>query len=356
MTQTLCYFIGSKNVHFNVEQAVLNEGQMLSDAFNLELLTTAPLEFKEEAEQYFDIYGAQESCSRRGELKIIAQSVRRASPSAFLQVTDAPVHGNIAGAAARLTDAKFVYRYNGDAFYFYKVNSGWKKGAHFARNNLAGRLPLELADECIVMGENGRQRLTRRGVSRDQITVLPPVIDRTRFELDESDSDDILEKFEIPLEKSIVLFVGRLIPTKGIHTLESIIPQLLDVREDLHFVLAGHRDQSLSIPDSYAESVTLTGPVSPNEIPALFHAADVLVHPSLSEGVPRVLLEALLTGTPVIAREVGDVSAVTDNLFESEDELVEMVLNFEDLLVDDAKQFCLENAQSKYTSFWEAVL
>jgi glycosyltransferase involved in cell wall biosynthesis len=43
------------------------------------------------------------------------------------------------------------------------------------------------------------------------------------------------------------------------------------------------------------------------DIPALLSASDVLVHSSLREGLPRVVLEALAIGTPVVATAVGGV-------------------------------------------------
>ena len=51
------------------------------------------------------------------------------------------------------------------------------------------------------------------------------------------------------------------------------------------------------------------------DIPSVLSASDVLVHSSLREGLPRVVLEALAVGTPVVATAVGGVpDAVTDGV------------------------------------------
>lgn len=51
-------------------------------------------------------------------------------------------------------------------------------------------------------------------------------------------------------------------------------------------------------------SVVLTGPVPDSEMPALFRAADVLVFPSLREGFGLAVLEAMASGTPVVASNI----------------------------------------------------
>jgi glycosyltransferase involved in cell wall biosynthesis len=51
-----------------------------------------------------------------------------------------------------------------------------------------------------------------------------------------------------------------------------------------------------------------TGETCPQADPAHYQAASLLVHPSRSEGLPCVLVEALLSGCPVIATDVGGIS------------------------------------------------
>lgn len=51
-------------------------------------------------------------------------------------------------------------------------------------------------------------------------------------------------------------------------------------------------------------AVIFTGLVPPERIPALIRAMDVLAHPSLREGLPRVVVQAMLLATPVVATDI----------------------------------------------------
>lgn len=56
--------------------------------------------------------------------------------------------------------------------------------------------------------------------------------------------------------------------------------------------------------------VRFVGQVGRDELFALLDTADIMCHPSLGEGTPKVLLEAMARGVPVIATDVGGVSSV----------------------------------------------
>jgi glycosyltransferase involved in cell wall biosynthesis len=144
------------------------------------------------------------------------------------------------------------------------------------------------------------------------------------------------------------LFVGRLSRRKGKETLERTLPELLEKRPDLEFVFVGKQPEPLDISAVYNEQIRTVGPVLPSEIPRYYRDADFLIHPSLIEGLPRVVLEALASRTPPIARNVGDVSYATENTFSTDDEFVEKVCKFECLRVDSVEPFLYETVEAKY--------
>jgi colanic acid/amylovoran biosynthesis glycosyltransferase len=64
-----------------------------------------------------------------------------------------------------------------------------------------------------------------------------------------------------------------------------------------------------------ADAVCLHGGVAPDELRGHLHRADVLLHASLSEGLPNVVLEAMACGLPVVVTDCGGIrEAVTDGV------------------------------------------
>ena len=103
-------------------------------------------------------------------------------------------------------------------------------------------------------------------------------------------------------EHKRVLFVGRLVDNKGIH----FFPQILDAIPDTWtFTTIG--DGPLAKDVAALGRIDARGKLSHADTLALFAASDILVLPTLAEGMPRAVLEASCCGVPSIAFGVGDV-------------------------------------------------
>lgn len=278
--------------------------------------------------------------------KSLIRYAEESDPDVLVQITDPPVHGTIVGYVGKVTNTPAVYRYSGDRFYEYRVARGWSRLTEFVIGGVVGRLPLALADQFIALGPVGRRRLIARGVAPTDITILPPTIDIEPFETATPTSLDI------PPDRHVALFVGRMSYRKGRQSLEAVIPRVLSEREDIQFVCVGSSDVDLDVPAGCQTNITLTGRVPPDIVPRYMRAADVLIHPSLTDGIPRVVLESLAAGTPVLARAVGDVASVTDNTFQTDEELVRKLLQFEELSLDSVAAFTRAEAGEGYRQFF----
>jgi glycosyltransferase involved in cell wall biosynthesis len=107
------------------------------------------------------------------------------------------------------------------------------------------------------------------------------------------------------------LFVGRYEWRKGIDSLHRVLKKLIEANEknwDIHFV--GDIPKEVQIA---SDRIFYHGMVrSANEIAVHYQAADVLICPSYSEGMPTVILEAMACGLAVIATDVGATSELVD--------------------------------------------
>jgi glycosyltransferase involved in cell wall biosynthesis len=116
-----------------------------------------------------------------------------------------------------------------------------------------------------------------------------------------------------------IVYAGVLIPRKGVHHLLDAFAQLDHATAQLYLV--GHpenavyaealRQQASEL--KISERVHFVGGVSQQELADYFAKARVMVLPSLSEGLGRVVVEAMLLGIPVIGSRVGGIpDMVTD--------------------------------------------
>lgn len=125
--------------------------------------------------------------------------------------------------------------------------------------------------------------------------------------------------------KLILLFVGRLVAKKGMDSLIRAIAKLPDdhrKRIDLWVVGDGierARLESLAKDLRVEGNVFFYGKVPNKQLPAYYAAADIFVAPSVidsdgdTEGQGVILLEAMASGTPVIASDIGGIGEVIDN-------------------------------------------
>ncbi len=123
----------------------------------------------------------------------------------------------------------------------------------------------------------------------------------------------VREKFSVPDNTPLLVGVGRLDDQKNFKDLIAAADLMNRQGLKFHLIIAGegpHRQAlELAISEAgLADKVQLPGVV--NSIPELFMAADLLVFPSLWEGLPLVLLEAMAAGLPTVGNRIDGLSEV----------------------------------------------
>lgn len=165
-------------------------------------------------------------------------------------------------------------------------------------------------DKIIVVSALLRDQLVDRGISRQQLTVIPPGL--ALATLDRAVAAARREEFALPAGP-IVTFVGRLVPGKGVDLLLRAGQQLLARNKPVTFVIVGDGPARRHL-EVLADGLGLAGSVhflgQRDDAVRIMAVSDLVVLPSRHEGSPLVMLEAMAVGQPVVATDVGGIAAM----------------------------------------------
>ena len=164
--------------------------------------------------------------------------------------------------------------------------------------------------EIIAVSETLKNIIVKMGISPDKIKVIPMGFDSTKFK--PLDTLETRKNMGLPQNSKILLFVGNLIEVKGLPYLINAMWYVSQERQDIVLFIVGDGDkkkdvQSLIHRRGLEKYVKLIGQRPFLEIPMWVNSADALVLPSLNEGTPTILLEALACGKPFVASMVGGI-------------------------------------------------
>lgn len=190
--------------------------------------------------------------------------------------------------------------------------SGWE-GVKLSVYDSLGRLTLRwLADRIIAVSTQTARRLEESGCDPATVVSLPNGIDLHQVRPARS-RDEIRRALGLEPGAPVIGTVGRLAPVKGQTCLLEAARMLLDWQPAARFLIVGdgpQRDHLIGIATRLGIESACCFTGARTDIYDLMSAMDVFVLPSLDEGLPMALLEAMAIGTPVVATSVGGVPDV----------------------------------------------
>lgn len=186
--------------------------------------------------------------------------------------------------------------------------------AHTLKVRIYEKLAMMTMKSCnhvIAVSHKMKQELDIKLAPFKRITVVENMLSLTNAAKIRSERTSI-----VPTDKIKLLFVGRLSPEKGLLPfLESLSSS--PVKDTFHLTVLGDGVERSLVENFISDhkmqnQVTLRGFVS--DPSNFFVESDILIMPSLREGLPMTLIEALASGVPVLANNVGAIaSMVTHN-------------------------------------------
>jgi len=163
------------------------------------------------------------------------------------------------------------------------------------------RISVGSASHVIAVSEVLRKELLAFGVDPPGVTTIHNGVDPALFPAvyDETGGHKIL-------------WVGRMTEEKGVEFLIRAMKKITTVYGDALLRLVGDGPEKEKLEELTAElglakSISFVGRKDQREMTRFYSACDLVVLPSLSEGLPMVLLEAMASGKPVVASRVGGI-------------------------------------------------
>ncbi|WP_017651540.1 glycosyltransferase family 4 protein [Fortiea contorta] len=175
---------------------------------------------------------------------------------------------------------------------------------------------LETADRIVATSPQEQEHMRSLVSTKGNIDIIPCGTDIRRF--GSAEREAARTELGIKPEEKLVLYVGRFDPRKGIETVvRAVRESQFFESQNLKLIIGGgstpgnsdgdERDRIEGIINELGltEFVSLPGRLSQDVLPTYYAAADVCVVPSHYEPFGLVAIEAMASGTPVIASDVG---------------------------------------------------
>lgn len=154
----------------------------------------------------------------------------------------------------------------------------------------------------IAVSPQIKDNLIEVGVDSGKIIIKPNAVDLTHFY--PRDQKQMRIKYGLPLEKKLIIFVGRFVHDKGpLRVLEAI-----EQRDDVGIIFVG-KDGDIPVSDK----IVFKNKVNTALVPELLSAADLFVLPTLHEGSCNAIIEAMACGLPIVSSDIPEIRFQCDS-------------------------------------------
>jgi glycosyltransferase involved in cell wall biosynthesis len=232
------------------------------------------------------------------------------------------------------------------------VHNWIRTGAKLRAYSLLDKLFLRYFDFVFAVSEELRREITASGVPGSRVLLIPNGINVRKYRAASALAAQKRRELDIKPGDQVIGTVGRLSGEKGHRFLIEAAGALSEEFPLLKFLFVGDgplrsRLEAQALEAGLGGRVIFAG--ERRDIPELLALMDIFVLPSLTEGLPMALLEAMAAGKPVVATGVGFVTGLLSDaqsgILVSAGDARELELAVKDLLADGAKaRLYAENA------------
>ncbi len=168
--------------------------------------------------------------------------------------------------------------------------------------------------KIICLTQRSQRVLQAEGIEPERLVHIPHAIDTEKFT--KGVYPHFRKQLQLGPDSFVLGYAGALTRDKGIHHLLNAMATLQH-RQNLHLLLAGEGEErpyfEQLIRSQKIRNVAFLGAIEHDAMPAFMASLDLYVVPSYTETLPTSVLEALATGTPVMATGVGGTAEFLQN-------------------------------------------
>ncbi len=172
------------------------------------------------------------------------------------------------------------------------------------------------ASSALLAGQSAeREQIIEAGGNPARIWIVPNGLSLTRNQNGHPAPGDFRKRYQISKDESVILFLGRINPKKGVDLLVDAYAQFPESLKSItRLVIAGPDDGQLeevkSLIDGYGINgrVILTGVLSVDESKSALLDADVFVLPARRDTFPMAIMEACSFGLPMVVTETCEIA------------------------------------------------
>jgi glycosyltransferase involved in cell wall biosynthesis/protein-tyrosine-phosphatase len=193
--------------------------------------------------------------------------------------------------------------------------NGWRRVKMEAYEALDKVILWSCADVTIAVSRRIAEALVMSGLTPARVTCLPNGVDLDRVKPARA-PEDIKRELGLDPGALVVGTVGRLSPVKGHDCLLRAAPLILQQAPHVRLVVVGDGPRKPELVRRAAQLGVAGRCIfvgSRNDVYDLMAAMDIFVLPSLDEGIPMALLEAMALARPIVATSVGGVPEIVQH-------------------------------------------
>ena len=147
-----------------------------------------------------------------------------------------------------------------------------------------------------------------------KISVIHTCIPQSYFNADPIDKEEICNKYKLPIKAKKILIYGTSFYKNNITSMK-VLENLINKNVDVIIVWIGHNREDFSklTNVNYLEKIFPMPIVNKHELPSIYKICDVVLFPSLYEGMDTISLEGMRCGIPVVCSNTSSFPEIAGN-------------------------------------------